>query len=195
MPQITRQPVKDPVSICRDEIRNWLGPDQMPGKTTRAVARIDGRWGVTMVLADEKRWVGCDTANYTYFGKASLLEPRRFTRPSIGDADAFAVSNLSIAEPAGPTLDFRAPSYPHYFAAGVLPSGVAGIRYTFPDGVAETATVSGRFWLVEHLESAPNASSDRKRITVELLAADGSVIRGHRLGWGDQTCAHINHGC
>jgi hypothetical protein len=33
------------------------------------------------------------------------------------------------------------------------------------------------------------------RIRVQLLAADGSVVRRFMLTWGTQTCAQISHGC
>jgi hypothetical protein len=198
MPAITRHPAKDPVLICRDEIRRSLEPAQWPGDL-RVAVRQDGRWGVALVLTDGSRWIGCDTTRYAYSGEASLLETRRVSPPRVGDADAYAVSNVAVDEPAGATLRPGGPIHDHYFAAGVLPRGVANLRYLFPDGVAVTAKVVGQFWLVEHLESAPlrpgRSSADRNRITVELLAADGSVIRRHRLAWGTQTCAHVNHGC
>lgn len=196
IPEQTKNPPKDPVEICRDTVAengtNSGAP--VPGRDAKVAVRLDGRWGVTLILSDGRLWVGCDTAHYTHGGKGSILEPSKLLAPAANDGGAFAVSNLALADPGKPP-SAKAPIYDHYWAAGLLPRGVAGIRYTFPDGASKNATVNGRFWIVEHLESEPVRQAQKDRIRVALIRADGSVVRTHRLTWGEQTCAHVNHGC
>jgi hypothetical protein len=192
-PTLPSQPAKEPEQICRETIARQAGASggAVPGRDAPAVVRATGRTGTAMIIADETNWIGCDTARYAEGGNGSLLRPRRITPPPVGDADAFAVSGLVFTD--------NGPMYDYYFAAGVLPRGVTGVSYTFPDGVTRPATIAGRFWLMRYEESKPRPPTesdlDQERIKVTLYGAGGSVVRIHRLAWGEQTCAHINHGC
>jgi hypothetical protein len=40
--------------------------------------------------------------------------------------------------------------YEYYWAAGILPAGVAKISYTFPDGVTTNSVVQGKYREMQH---------------------------------------------
>lgn len=184
------KPAKEPEAICR-ELLTAHG-ERVPGQDARVVASTAGRWGTTMILADGNRWAGCDTAGYRY-NNASLREPARIAKPSAGDDDAFAVDEYAQSQ----TWSGGEPWYQYFWAAGMVPDGVAKIMYTFPGGRTAFAKITGDYWVMQH-EGGPIAmgqDNDQPNIKVTLTRPDGSVIRTFPLAWGEQTCAVVNHGC
>jgi hypothetical protein len=184
-PQPGEQPLPaDAVKACRE----LVAEAGQPGRGAKVVARVDGEPGTVLVLADGKYWAGCSTAYARQNGRGSLRQPARIAKPS--DADAFAVANN--------IFPLKGKEYEYYWAAGLLPAGVAKVAYTFPDGVTTSAVVQGDYWLMQHRESKPwvqGADADRPKIKVVLSRADGSAVKTFRLTWGEQTCAQITHGC
>jgi hypothetical protein len=188
------RPLKDPVSICRELLAEHATNtgEPVPGRDARTVASTTGRWGTTLILADGNRWAGCDTAGYTH-NAASLRDPARIDKPSTGDEDAFAVDEYAQSAKWTDT----GPWYQYFWAAGMVPDGVAKIMYTFPGGRTAFAKITGDYWVMQY-EGGPIAmgqDQDRPNIKVTLTRADGSVIRTFPLVWGEQTCEVTNHGC
>ncbi|HEU4949058.1 MAG TPA: hypothetical protein VFT31_18055 [Kribbella sp.] len=181
-------PANDLAERCREALDQYDGPK--PSAAATVAARLNGPTGTTLILADSRYWVGCDDGSYKD-GKVSMLRPQRLKPPSASDPDAFAVSNLAVDE--GGRLHNR------YWSAGVLPTGIAKVRFAFPDGGTADAVVHGRFWMIQYQEyqPIPPGQSDltRPEITVTPLRADGTMAANLQLAWGKQTCAHINHGC
>jgi hypothetical protein len=124
----------DPVAACKKLLAS---SGERPGRNAKVVARLDGSPGAVLVLADSNYWAGCDTAYARHDGQGSIRQPARITKPSASDADAFAVAN-NIIPTAGK-------DYEYYWAAGLLPAGVAKIAYTFPDGGTTNAVVKGNY--------------------------------------------------
>lgn len=155
-----------------------------PAATKRAsLARPDG---ITMIFADSTTWGACDNGYDP--AEVSLRKPGSVQRPGRGDLQALAVANNLLTR--------NGQQYEYSWAAGVLPQGVAGLRYTFPGGEAEDAVVTGLFWTMRHLASTPGGrQTDTPSIKVELFAQDGSVLVTRELEWGLHTCAQISHGC
>ncbi|MFC0624287.1 hypothetical protein [Kribbella deserti] len=176
---------------CRALVREFDEIYPGPGSAAKVVARIDSRVGSSLILADGKRWAACDNAHLLFNGgSVSLRAPGAIKAPAITATDAFAVSNLVVPKkPGADTL------YERYWAAGVLPAGITKIRYTFPDGVTKNAKITGKFWLLQHQEAAPYQPGERAQIKVALYRANGSLANSFKLVWGEQTCAHVNHGC
>ncbi len=153
-----------------------------PGTGTEQRGSLDGR---LIVVADSKYWMACDN---TFQPTPSARKPAKLQRPSVDDNDAFAV--------AGNTIDTAAGKRDFYWAAGMLPSGVATVRYSFADGTVVDAKVSNGFWMMRHVSTvASTAPSPGNRIRVQLLSPTGGVVNDIRLNWGTQTCAQISHGC
>ncbi|MDX6253383.1 MAG: hypothetical protein QOF10_6743, partial [Kribbellaceae bacterium] len=153
-------------------------------------ARFDGAPGSVLVLADGNYWAGCDTAYGRHDGQGSLRKPAKIRQPAAFDADTFFVANNLIP--------VNGKEYEYYWAAGILPAGVAKISYSFPDGVTTNAVVQGSYWVMQHQEATPwkqGADADRPQIKVRLTRANGSVIDTIPLTWGTQTCAQLSHGC
>lgn len=188
MPEPKEQPLPgDPVAACKKLVAESA---EHPGRNAKVVARLDGAPGTVLILADSKYWAGCDTAYARHDGQGSLREPAKITKPSATDADAFAVAN-NIIPTAGK-------NYEYYWAAGLMPSGVTKIAYTFPDGVTTNAVVKGNYWVMQYRQAKPwveGADADQARIKVTLSRANGTVVKSFNLVWGEQTCAQISHGC
>ena len=156
--------------------------EQAPGVGAKQRGSLDGR---LIVVADSDYWVACDN---TFRPTPTVRSPDRLEKPKIQDNDAFAV--------AGNTIDTAAGQRDFYWAAGMLPSGVATVRYTFADGSVVNAKVSNGFWMMRHVSTvASTAPSPANRIRVQLLSPTGGVANDIRLNWGTQTCAQISHGC
>jgi len=87
-------------------------------------ASLSSPRGTLIVLADSKHWTACDNG---YRPKdPSVRRPVAIRRPALSDIDAFAVAGNELTK-AGKTFDY-------YWAAGMLPAGVATVSYTFPGG-------------------------------------------------------------
>jgi hypothetical protein len=185
------------IAICKEMLTGYARanpqPRPIPGAGAQVRATMKGRWGTTLILADGKYWAGCDTAGYAH-NHGSLREPGTLARPSSADNDAFAVSEYMQSE----TWTADSNWYDFFWAAGILPADVGGIRYTFPDGKTESAVVNGLFWTMQHSFDKPwveGQDLNRPPVKVTLIQPDGSVLRTFELEWGTQTCAHVNHGC
>jgi hypothetical protein len=184
-------------TVCRKMLTGYASANpqarRIPGAGAQVRATTAGRWGTTLILADGKYWVGCDTAGSSHNG-GSLREPGAVARPSSTDNDAFAVSEYMQSETWTPESNW----YDYFWAAGIMPAGVGGIRYTFPDGKTQAAVVNGMFWTMQHSFDKPwvqGQDLNRPPVKVTLIRPDGSVLRSFELEWGKQTCAHVNHGC
>jgi hypothetical protein len=88
-------------------------------------------------------------------------------------------------------------TFNYYWAAGLLPTGVTTVRYTFPGGSSVDATVSGKYWLMQHSVPlpGPQTSVSPERVRVQLLGESGVALKKFALKPGEQTCAQITHGC
>ncbi len=152
-------------------------------------ARLDGAPGTVLILADSKYWAGCDTAFARNGSEGSIRQPAKIATPAPGDAEAFAV--------AGNTIPIKGKEYDYYWAAGQLPSGVAKISYTFPDGKTTNAVIQGNYWLMQHQTATPwkEGSAPGPQIKVTLSGPNGQSLRTFLLVWGEDTCAQISHGC
>jgi hypothetical protein len=188
------RPLKAPIAICRELLTEHATNtgEPVPGPDARIVASTSGRWGTTLILADDNRWAGCDTAGYTH-NHASLREPGRIDKPAVGDDDAFAVDEYAQSQ----NWSDSEPWYQYFWAAGLVPDGVAKIMYTFPGGRTAFAKITGDYWVMQHAGGriALGQDVDQPNIKVTLTRADGSVIRTFPLAWGEQTCEATNHGC
>ncbi|MFI7060342.1 hypothetical protein ACIBL3_05115 [Kribbella sp. NPDC050124] len=138
-----------------------------------------------IVVADSNYWMACDT---TFRTTPSARRPAKLQRPAVQDNDAFAVANNVIETAAG--------QRDYFWAAGMLPAGVATVRYSFVDGAVVDAKVSNGFWMMRHVSTLPPGAHDLgDRVRVQLLSPTGAVLNDVRLNWGTQTCAQISHGC
>jgi hypothetical protein len=156
--------------------------DPGPGSAAKQLASLDGR---LIVVADSKYWMACDT---TVRPTPTARKPAKLMKPSVQDSNAFAVANNEIETAAG-RRDF-------FWAAGMLPDGVATVRYSFVDGAVVDAEVSNGFWMMRHVSTVPPGVEDLgSRVRVQLLSRTGAVLNDVRLNWGTQTCAQISHGC
>jgi hypothetical protein len=157
-----------------------------PGGAATQRATLAGPEGITTIFADGIYWGACDNGYDPT--EVTLRKPASIQRPSRDNLKHLAVANNLI------TRDGQ--QYEYYWAAGVLPQGVAGVRYRFTDGAVVDATVTGDFWLMQHRSSTPGAHQpDEPPIEAELLAPNGTVLVTHELEWGLHTCAQITHGC
>lgn len=180
------------VDICRSAQRN-APQAAKPGPGAKVKATLKGRWGTTLILADDKNWVGCDTSGYKH-NHPSLRQTATMIVPSSSDDNAFAVSEYMQSE----SWQQSSKWYDYFWAAGLLPADVGGISYKFPDGKTAHAVVNGPFWLMQHSFDKPweeGKDLNRPKVKVTLTGKDGSVLRSFDLEWGAQTCAHVNHGC
>ena len=168
-------------ATCRAALNGEPGPGA--GATGRSL--LSDEYGTTIVIADSRYWMVCDN---TFGPQVSARKPERLQKPSAQDTDAFAVADNEITLAAG--------QRELYWAGGMLPDGVATIRYTFPDGATEDAQVDGAFWLMRHVsEQIRPGGPSATKIRVRLLSASGAVVHDFQLVWGEQTCAQISHGC
>ena len=137
------------------------------------------------MIADSRYWMACDS---TYGSEVSARKPATLKKPGVQDNNAFAVANNTVDTVDG-QLDY-------FWAAGLLPDGVATVRYSFADGETVDAEINNGFWLMRHVSSIPPGAHDLgDRVRVQLLSATGGVLNDVRLNWGTQTCAQISHGC
>jgi hypothetical protein len=171
-------------AACLTAYADWL--PGAPSAKSKVIGTVDGAEGRLMIVADSKYFGVCENSFGT---EPSIREGARVKRPAKSDSSAFAVANNVLANTT-PNRDF-------YWAAGLLPTGVAVVRYTFPDGKAVSAKVFGKYWALRYKSTGPAIQDWNKvpRIKVEQLAADGSVVKEFRLVYGEQSCAQISHGC
>ncbi|HYU83976.1 MAG TPA: hypothetical protein VEK80_04155 [Kribbellaceae bacterium] len=184
-------PPKAAEQICKDLLTHIVEGAKV-SQSAHVVTSMEGRWGTALILSDGKAWAGCDTSGYVH-NHASLRKPELLRAPTANDNDAFAVSQYAQSK------EWTASStwYDYFWAAGLVPDGVARIAYTFPDGKTEAARIDGRYWLMQHAPDEPmkEGVAPTSQIKVTLSRSDGAVIRTFKLKWGDQTCAAITHGC
>ncbi|MEU4192880.1 hypothetical protein AB0E69_13345 [Kribbella sp. NPDC026611] len=167
------------VPACVATVVDGGGP--APGPTATRRAQLSDGSGTTALIADSRYWTVCDN---TVPPAVAARRPERLKRPSPQDTDAFAVAGDAIVGTAG----MRA----YYWAGGMVPAGVATIRYTFPDGATEDAVIQDGFWLLRHLSVKAEGGA---RVRVRLLSSSGALVNDFRLVPGTQTCAQVSHGC
>ncbi|MGW1340912.1 hypothetical protein ACWCOV_07630 [Kribbella sp. NPDC002412] len=185
-------PPADPVAACKSWLKQVAADrgEPVPGPSAKVVAQVNGAPGAVLILADSKYWAGCDTAfARNGSGEGSIRQPTKIARPAPGDAEAFTVANNLIS--------IKGKQYEYYWAAGQLPSNVAKISYTFPDGKTTQAVVNGNYWVMQHQTATPwkEGSAEGPQIKVVLWAPNGQPLRNFLLTWGEDTCAQISHGC
>lgn len=185
-------PPADPVAACKSWLKQVAADrgEPAPGPSAKVVAQVNGAPGAVLILADSKYWAGCDTAfARNGSGEGSIRQPAKIARPAPGDAEAFTVANNLIS--------IKGKQYEYYWAAGQLPSNVAKISYTFPDGKTTQAVVKGNYWVMQHQTATPwkEGSPQGAQIQVALYLANGQPTRSFLLSWGEDTCAQISHGC
>ncbi|MEU4390651.1 hypothetical protein [Kribbella sp. NPDC023855] len=172
------------VALCKSALKR----DQtlVLGPAAAKQALLSTPRGAVIVIADSKHWAACDSGDRP---DMAVREPGTVKRPAISDTDAFAVAHNELTR-AGKTFNY-------YWAAGLLPTGVTTVRYTFPGGSSVNATVSGKYWLMQHSVPlpGPQASVSPERVRVQLLGDSGVVLKKFALKPGEQTCAQITHGC
>ncbi|MFI6827103.1 hypothetical protein ACIBG5_08380 [Kribbella sp. NPDC050241] len=183
-PQVSDTPGTSPqltVATCRTAADGEPGP----GAAAKLRGTVSDEAGKTIVIADTRYWMACDS---TYGTEVSVRKPATLKTPGLQDNNAFAVANNTVDTVDGPR--------DYFWAAGLLPDGVATVRYSFVDGETVDAEISNGFWLMRHLSSIrPGAHDLGDRVQVQLLSATGGVLNDVRLNWGTQTCAQISHGC
>ena len=188
---VEKAPPADAVAACKTWLKQVADErgEAAPGSKAKVVARLDGAPGTVLILADSKYWAGCDTAFARTGGEGSIRQPARIAKPAPRDLDAFAV--------AGNLIPIKGKEYDYYWAAGQLPSGVAKISYTFPDGKTTDAVIKGNYWLMQHQTATPwkEGSAPGPQIKAKLFGANGQVLKTFSLVWGEDTCAQISHGC
>ncbi|MFI6716107.1 hypothetical protein ACIBGM_12565 [Kribbella sp. NPDC050470] len=190
--QAEQAPPADPVAACKSWLKQVAAErgEPVPGSNAKVVAQLNGAPGTVLILADSKYWAGCDTAfARNGGGEGSIRQPAKIAKPAPGDAEAFAVANNLIS--------IKGKQYEYYWAAGQLPSNVAKISYTFPDGKTTQAVVKGNYWVMQHQTATPwkEGSAEGPQIQVILWAPNGQPLRNFILTWGEDTCAQISHGC
>ncbi|MEV6287074.1 hypothetical protein [Kribbella sp. NPDC051770] len=160
--------------------------DPRPGPAAKRKATLTNLRGTLVIFAGSNYWGACDNG---YGDEVSLRQVTSTQRPSRADVDAFAVANNQVIEGGKP--------YEYSWAAGMLPQGVFGVRYRFPEGDVKDATIAGNYWLMQNRASVPSQHDgpDSPRIKVDLLGANEQVLTTHELVWGKHTCAQISHGC
>jgi hypothetical protein len=169
------------VAACRTA---FGGESPRPGARASVQASISAPDGTTFIVADSKYWAACDTG-YPQTG-VSARRPAAIAEPGTADPEPFAVAGNQITK--------SGKQYDYYWAAGVLPTGVKAIVYTFPDGSVEEAVIGGKYWLMHHWTPV-SANAAAGRIKVRLLGANDVVLGDLRLEPGRHTCAQITHGC
>jgi hypothetical protein len=186
-----KEPPADPVAACKTWLKDAAGArgEPAPGPNAKVAARLDGAPGTVLILADSKYWAGCDTAFARNGSQGSIRQPAAITKPAPGDAEAFTVANNLIS--------VKGKQYEYYWSAGQLPSGVASIAYTFPDGQTTDAVIKGDYWVMQHQSATPwkEGSPEGPQIQVVLYGVSGQPMRNFLLNWGEDTCAQISHGC
>jgi hypothetical protein len=165
--------------------RTAAGGEPGPGAVAKLRGTSSDEAGKTIVIADSHYWMACDN---TYGAEVSARRPATLKKPGVQDNNAFAVANNTVD-----TVDGQRD---YFWAAGMVPDGVATVRYSFVDGETVDAEISNGFWLMRHVSSLPPGAHDLgDRVRVQLLSATGAVLNDVRLNWGTQTCAQISHGC
>ncbi|TCC51864.1 hypothetical protein E0H73_40600 [Kribbella pittospori] len=183
-PQVSATP-GSPARLTPTTCRVAAGGEPAPGSGAKLRGTASDPSGTTIVIADGRYWMACDN---TYGTEVSARKPATLKTPGVQDNNAFAIANNTVETVDGP-LD-------HFWAAGLLPDGVATVRYSFADGETVDAEISNGFWLMRHVSSIPPGAHDLgDRVRVQLLSATGGVLNDVRLNWGTQTCAQISHGC
>jgi hypothetical protein len=186
-----KEPPSDAVAACETWLKDAAGArgEPAPGPNAKVVARLDGAPGTVLILADSKYWAGCDTAFARNGSQGSIRQPAKIAKPAPGDAEAFTVANNLIS--------VKGKQYEYYWSAGQLPSGVASIAYTFPDGQTTDAVIKGNYWVMQHQTATPwkEGSPEGPQIQVALYGVNGQPMRNFLLNWGEDTCAQVSHGC
>ncbi|HYJ69331.1 MAG TPA: hypothetical protein VEX15_16900 [Nocardioidaceae bacterium] len=155
----------DPVAWCHGLLdASYLTPqeepddpdfEQWPLETGPSLRTPDG---VVQILVDQEArwWWACDST----VGADQGLEANLYdgtTLPRSNDRWTYALSSANTGSEENPTR--------YVWGAGPVPAGVDAVRFTFPDGHVEDATVSDGFWMVRY--QADTDFPDDAKIQVE----------------------------
>ncbi|ADB34729.1 hypothetical protein Kfla_5724 [Kribbella flavida DSM 17836] len=188
VPTVARAPgAAEAERACRAEVAATANRARRPPKpstTARVVAeqRVNATGGHLLVLADDTSWVGCDTA--ADGGKAVITSAT--DNNAAVDAGTFAAA-YNVLKVSGTLRSYR-------WAAGVLPPGVAKVRYTFWDGSRSVSQARDGYWIMQHVSDAPASGNDVTRpIRVDLLDGGGTVTKTYQVDPTD--CPLTTRGC
>jgi hypothetical protein len=144
--------------------------------------------GTTAIYDDGAQWIVCDTFATQDGGVPTLL--------AVHDDNASyepSAANLAISE------NHLMGGGDQFFAAGKTFDGVTRIRYTFPGGHVEDATMADGMWLVDYRPtSGPLADPQVNETTLDpirVTVTRPTSTQTFTLPWGEGTCAQTNHGC
>ncbi|MGC4936922.1 hypothetical protein [Kribbella sp. DT2] len=169
---------------CRTEItaaadrsaraRDGLAPD------LEVVARsaLPGVPGEVLVLKDSEVLIGCDTVADS--GSAVVTK----ARPPASTSGSDFETAMNVVKVNGRPMRY-------YWSAGVLPDGVARIRYRFHYGSQAEAKLTGRYWIMQRLlRLQPPADFP---VVVDLLDARGKLVRSYKVN--PKGCPLQTRGC
>lgn len=82
------------------------------------------------------------------------------------------------------------------WAGGVLPRGVSGLTYVFPDGHAEPAVTNDGYWVMQYLSPEPwgRNLNTTDPVQVQLTGPGGDQTVTVPLGF-ETVCNQVTHGC
>lgn len=151
----------DPVAWCHRQLdAGYLTPAEAPDdpdfarwplKTGPLLRTPDG---VVQVLVDDadQWWWACDSTLGADQGFLARLKDGT-TLPRVNERWTYALSSANTGTENEPAR--------YFWGAGPVPAGVDAVRFTFPDGHVEDATVEDGFWMVRY-QAAADFSDDAK---------------------------------
>lgn len=199
-----------PEERCRREIRRPSGGGSVDGASgggsideqqARAVLTVRHGKGETIVFADGRVSIACDTSTLT----PTLLQVRSLV-PEPLDVSSLAISTNALTEPVDPwgpawssyrdTIGKHVNDYA--FGVGRMTPEVRSLawRFEYRDGSSRLAEAEVRdgYWVMQHL-TEPRTFT---RVTAVVRYDDGRtdeapLFRSFRDS--ENVCAQINHGC
>lgn len=177
----------DPVAWCHRELDkigntpeespNNADWQQWPLETGPTLRTPDG---VIQILIDEKDqwWMACDSTigrGDHWFFELNLANGS--TLPRINERWNYFLSSGNTGTESEPAR--------YFWGAGQMPPGLSSLRFTFPDGHVEDATIKDGFWMVRY-QAATDFSYDEevyaeaggKTFTVGWRSCYNSAIKG-----------------
>jgi hypothetical protein len=187
---VTDEAVSKAEKLCRAQIAvdaKQAPQARFPALSAPVVASHSIAEGTVVVFADDENWVACDTVTNRASGKAVVRTPGTIEDGQDASSAAMATAYTLIGLQGG--------EYPYYWAAGVLPVGVARIRYAFADGQQREVAVDGQYWILQYRSPAAGVgeAGPARAFQVTLFGADGSVKERRRIDPG--LCPVITRGC
>jgi hypothetical protein len=166
-------PPADPVAWCHRQLDDaYLTPAEAPGdpdfeqwplQTGPVLSTPDG---VLQVLVDsqDRWWWACDSTVGTDHEYPMHLTDGT-TLPRANDRGTYTLSSANTGTENEPSR--------YFWGAGPAPAGVDAVRFTFPDGHVEDATVEDGFWLVRY--QATRDFPDNAKVQAEAAGERFSV--------------------